>query len=508
LRIGTVLAVAVSGMFLVGDSGWAGTSQTLTHQPAMVLPAAGVRTPPAPICGSRGLLGPQSPPPGARVVRASQNLPRIAGSSRRGKVLWLAPGVHRLGHDQYDQVQPRDHQVFIGAPGAIIDGRHVSLYAFGGHASGVVISHLTIRHFGSSGDNNDQGVVNHDAAPHWHIRHNTIERVAGAGVFMGNHNRVVSNCLTHNGQYGFSSYRRNGVHDLTLRHNEISFNNTDDWENRRPGCGCTGGGKFWDSRDARVLDNWVHDNHGPGLWADTNNTGFLFARNLVSDNEREGLFYEISYNARIVHNTFARNAWLKGQENDDFTGAIYLSESGSDRRAGAVYRHHLVIAHNRFVNNWNGVMAWENSDRFAGSPANSSSDFTTLVNPEVATVDACATPSKITSEPYFDDCRWKVQNLRIKHNRFVFERSKIPGCTKKSICGYQGLFSNYGTYPDWSPYQAYVVPNHITFHQDNTWSDNTYTGPWRFMAHTLGNSVSWHRWRSAKYGQDTGSIRR
>jgi hypothetical protein len=465
------------------------------------------RDPPAAICGSRGLRGPTDAPPQAMVVR-TQNLATIARNNRPGTVFWISPGTHTLGRGRYAQVRPKDGQVFIGAPGAVIDGQHRNLYAFAGQARNVTVSHLTIRDFGRAGDNNNQGVVNHDAARGWRIHHNTVRGVAGAAVFIGDRNKVVSNCLTHNGQYGFSAYHQHGVHHVVLRHHEISFNNTDDWERRQPGCGCSGGGKFWETRDAKVVNNWVHDNFGPGIWADTNNTGFLIDGNLFSDNDDEGLFYEISYNARITHNTFVRNSWVKGKKNDDFTGAIYLSESGSDLRAGHAYGRRFVVAHNRFVNNWAGIIAWENPDRFAGSPANSSSGYTTLVNPEVATVRACGTPSKTGTDPYLNDCRWKVTHLRVEHNRFVFDPSRIPGCTKRADCGFQGLVSNYGSYPKWSPYKRYVVPNDITFHQDNRWLHNTYVGPWYFEIHTLGHIVSWSKWRSNRYDQDKGSVHR
>ena len=294
---------------------------------------------------------------------------------------------------------------------------------------------------------------------------------------------------------------------MVLRHNEISYNNTDNWEQGAPAVGAPVGGKFWDTRNANVVDNWVHHNHGPGLWADTNNTGFLFAGNLISDNEAEGLFYEISYNARIVHNTFARNSWVQGAKNDDFTAAMYLSESGSDPRAGRKYGAHFVVRHNRFLNNWAGIIAWENADRFAGSPANSSSGYTTLVNPQVATEKACGTGSTVATMPYFNDCRWKTQRLRVEQNRFVFHPAKIPKCTKAAGCGFQSLISNYGSYPSWSPYKAYVVPDDITFHQDNQWRHNTYVGPWRFEIHTLGNTVSWSRWRGHRFDQDAASKR-
>ena len=69
--------------------------------------------------------------------------------SRQGRVFWLAPGIHRLGRNQYSQVIPKNRQVFIGAPGAVIDGQHKNLYAFTGKARHVRIEHLTITDFGS-----------------------------------------------------------------------------------------------------------------------------------------------------------------------------------------------------------------------------------------------------------------------------------------------------------------------------------------------------------------------
>jgi hypothetical protein len=436
-----------------------------------------------------------------------KNLGDVASNSRKGQVFWIAPGVHFLGDGQYSQVIPKDGQTFIGSPGAIIDGQHKNLYAFTGKAHGVKIKHLTITNFGKPGDNGGQGVVNHDSGHHWVIAHDTISGNAGAGVFLGSHSRVVSSCLSDNGEYGFQSFEQNGDRDVVLRHNEISGNNTDDWEAIQPGCGCSGGGTFWNTNGAVVTDNWVHDNHGVGLWADTNNRGFLFENNYISDNDGEGILYEISYNAKFTHNVFVRNAFHDGPGSPGFpVGAIYVSESGSDPRVHTAYRHKFLIAHNRFIDNWAGVMAWENPDRFAGSPNNSSTGFTTLVAPGVATLHHCSDPALIDTKPYFDDCRWKTKNLRVTHNQFEMNRANIPGCTAQAGCGWNGLVSNYGTSPTWSPYKAYIVPRHICFSQHNVWQSNRYTGSWRFVAFTLGNPVSWHQWR-AKYGQDAHSQR-
>jgi hypothetical protein len=291
-----------------------------------------------------------------------------------------------------------------------------------------------------------------------------------------------------------------------LRDNEISGNNTDDWEKRREGCGCTGGGKFWETNGAKVTNNYVHDNKGVGLWADSNNVGFRFEDNYISGNEAEGIMYETSYNAAIVNNTFVRNALHKGPTNPEFpASAIYLSESGSDKRVAGPYGKTFIIRGNVFTDNWSGIVGWENADRFAGSPANTSTGVSTLVNPSVATVSACARKSKIKKQPFFDDCRWKTQNILVEGNTFTTDPSKIKGCKASRGCGFNGLFSNYGTYPRWSPYHGTVVQKGITFKQNNVWQNNTYTGSWHFMVEEAGNVVSWEAWRSAPYGQDAGS---
>ena len=399
---------------------------------------------------------------------------------------------------------PQDGDTFVGAPGAILDGRHRNRYAFGGHAPDVTISFLTVQNFGSAGDNNNEGVVNHDAAERWTVHANLIQKNAGAGMMVGSGGRVTANCLRDNGQYGFNTYHVDDVRDVVLDGYGITGNNTDDWEKREPGCGCTGGGKFWATTGGVVTGNYVHDNRGVGLWADSNNVGFLFEGNYISDNDAEGIMYETSYNAAILHNTFVRNALVKGPTNPSFpASAIYLSESGDSRVPGP-YNDVLRIAGNVFTDDWSGIVAWENADRFAGSPANTSSGSTTLVNPD-ASLDACKNKTNIAKKPYIDDCRWKTQNVVVEGNDFSVDTSKVPLCVRSRGCGFNGLFSNYGTYPEWSPFKADMVENNITFEQNNVWRNNSYTGEWHFMAKEAGRPLSWEVWRSDPYHQDAES---
>ena len=448
------------------------------------------------------------PPANAVEVSTEENLADVVRGRSAQTTYWLSPGIHRLGKGIYDQVVPHPGDTFVGAPGAILDGQDTNRYAFGGNAADVMITSLTVQNFGSTGDNNNEGVVNHDSADGWRVDSSTIQKNAGAGVMLGSRNKLTGNCLRDNGQYGFSAYHADGVTDVVLDGNEISGNNTDDWEDRQPGCGCTGGGKFWETNGARIVGNYVHDNRGVGLWADSNNVGFRFEGNYIASNDAEGIMYETSYNAVILDNTFVRNALVKGPTNPKFpASAIYLSESGSDDRVEGPYGKEFRVTGNEFTDNWSGIVAWENADRFAGSPANTSTGVSTLVNPSVATVSACATKSKIKKQPFYGDCRWKTQNVVVEANTFAIDPLKIKGCKPSTGCGFNGLFSNYGTYPRWSPYQGDVVQKDITFEQNNVWRNNTYTGSWHFVVEEAGHVVAWDAWRSAPYGQDAGSIK-
>jgi len=470
--------------------------------------------PPAQICGNpKDLSGPVAAPPGAVVLNPFEDVPNlVAFTYGPNTTFWFSPGTYSLGNGPYSQIIPQSHDTFIGAPGAIIDGRHINDYAFTQTADDVTIEYLTITNFGRIGGNNNQGVVNSDAGTGWVIQHNTIQNNAGAGVALGTNDVVSDNCLTGNGQYGFTAYDKDGVRDITLTDNEISNNDTYNWEVADPGCGCAGGGKFWNVDDATVTGNYVHGNHDVGLWVDTDNAGFNISGNFISQNYSAGIIYETSYNALISNNTLVANANGIGPTNPGFpSGAIYISESGGDRRVPGPYAGSLSITGNVFLNNWSGVVLWENANRFCGSAANTSSGYCTLVNPSQANLSTCIRANLEGFGPgqspidYYDDCRWKTQNVSVTHNVFTFSPSAIGhDCTTAHGCGLQGLFSNFGTFPTWSPYQGVRIERAISSKQNNRFSDNTYNGPWEFMIYRQGQIAGFSTWRST-WGQDRGS---
>ncbi len=228
---------------------------------------------------------------------------------------------------------------------------------------------------------------------------------------------------------------------------------------------------------ARITDNYVHDNRGVGLWADSNNVGFRFEGNYISANDAEGIMYETSYNAVIVDNTFVRNALVKGPTNPEFpASAIYLSESGSDTRVEGPYDEALRVSGNVFVDNWSGIVAWENADRFAGSPANTSTGVGTLVKPSVATVSACANEVEDQEAAVLRRLPMEDAEHRGRGQHFRDRPIEDPFLQRLDRLWLQRALLQLRHLSKWSPYKAEVVEKDITFKQHNVWRNNTYPG--------------------------------
>ncbi|AQZ63467.1 Putative lipoprotein [[Actinomadura] parvosata subsp. kistnae] len=473
------------------------------------------------VCDSEAWKGgPASAPAGAVVVPEGDN--KGFDFDQPDTTYWFAPGTHTLGDGRYSQIATGANSVYIGAPGAVLDGKNINVYAFSGEATNVRIAYLEIRNFGAGADNGDEGVINHSAGDGWVMEYLYAHHNDGAAVFLGSENTLRHSCLKDNGQYGASAYKKqvaddSAIKNLVVHNNEIAGNNQDDWETRIPGCGCTGGLKFWDVKGATVTENYVHDNLSVGLWADTNNIDFLFDRNWIEHNESVGLWYEISYNATITRNVFKRNAWASGVKNQGSPApAIYISESGGDARLASATSGstNLTINDNYFEDNFSGVSIFENANRFCNSNANTSRSYCTpLVDPKlipppydedyvdpVNATHPCYTSVK--DEPYRSDCRWHSRNVKVFGNEFRFDRANVP-CAGP-YCGAQALYAQGADNLPWSPYTVAGIQQDVMFNGGNSFHDNTYIGDWKF-AKGWGETVSWDTWRSAPYNQEAGS---
>ena len=97
-----------------------------------------------------------------------------------------------------------------------------------------------------------RATAEHDSGDGWLIEHNTIENNGGAALMAGKGQVVRGNCLRDDGQYGINAYKRGGLADLVVAGNEITGNNTDDWETQTPAAAAIEHNLF-ENNDAEAL---------------------------------------------------------------------------------------------------------------------------------------------------------------------------------------------------------------------------------------------------------------
>jgi parallel beta-helix repeat protein len=137
-----------------------------------------------------------------------------------------------------------------------------------------------------------------------------------------------------------------------------------------------GGTKFIRTTDLVVRGNYVHDNHGHGLWTDGNNTGTLYENNRSSNNYGTGIFHEISFNAVIRNNRVEGNAFphssggikITNSENVEVYGNTLSNNdggihAGQNDRGGYVLKN-LWIHDNAisFSQGWSGLVVNHGGD--------------------------------------------------------------------------------------------------------------------------------------------------
>jgi hypothetical protein len=185
----------------------------------------------------------------------------------------------------------------------------------------------------------------------------------------------------HNGQLGVNVTRASGSQTAPstfVEHNELAGNNyagyDQDWE--------AGGGKFAYTTDLTLQRNWVHDNNGAGLWTDIDNRGSQIIENLATDNDRSGIWHEISYDAIIEANTVLRNG-LEGAGNPfrdlyEARAGIFISSSGSDSALP------LRVADNVVRGNRHGIVVVSQGDGVSDGDGGKRNDAVPVDGVEVA----------------------------------------------------------------------------------------------------------------------------
>lgn len=187
----------------------------------------------------------------------------------------------------YLPINPAGHMIELGS----------TYYAFWGQATGVIIENITVEKYATPFQS---GAIGRDGSgTGWIVENVEARWNHGTGVFLGTNSKLINSYIHHNGETGV---KFGGVNGRVLG-NEISWNNYAGfmtyWE--------AGGTKFWATTNLLVQDNYVHDNSGKGLWADTNNYNTQYIGNKVLNNIGVGIQHEVSYNAVIRFNTVKGN---------------------------------------------------------------------------------------------------------------------------------------------------------------------------------------------------------
>jgi parallel beta-helix repeat protein len=123
--------------------------------------------------------------------------------------------------------------------------------------------------------------------------------LAGLSV-IGADAKVVRNTMAGNGKLGFHSHLSDR---LVVEGNRVVGNNTERFHIAQ----AAGGAKITTSRDILVRANTMEENHGNGLWFDMSVYGADVVGNLLRNNYRGGLQFEVSANALVASNVIVGN---------------------------------------------------------------------------------------------------------------------------------------------------------------------------------------------------------
>ena len=176
----------------------------------------------------------------------------------------------------------------------------VSAFAFRGGGNTVTISGLIIEKYASPPQH---GAIEAAGRTGWIVSNNEVRWNHGRNISTGSGMRVTGNKVHHAGNLGIAG----GGNNVLVENNEIYNNNTAGFGPARWEAGAV---KFAANNGLTVRGNFVHHNHGSGLWADVNAINTLFENNRVEDNDWRGMLYEISYKGIIRNNTFRRNGFV------------------------------------------------------------------------------------------------------------------------------------------------------------------------------------------------------
>ena len=225
----------------------------------------------------------------------------------------------------------------------------------GGLAADVSVEYLDISH----DLHNTTGTIYTGTG--WTITHNDIHDGYstpgnGVAIYGGDQGTIEYNCLSKMGDYGVNLFGS----DSRFDYNEIYQSNYEP----DPGCGCSGGGKWWGTLNADIVGNaFVGDSSAGGtpVWLDNGNSGTLISGNYFYLSYGAAVSSETGFDLHITGNLFTDGGWGKGSGGcaSNCDGAVNLNSSGGFDVPGSRYENQVLVSDNQFVDNWEGIDIWQ-----------------------------------------------------------------------------------------------------------------------------------------------------
>ncbi|HSW79220.1 MAG TPA: right-handed parallel beta-helix repeat-containing protein, partial [Candidatus Saccharimonadales bacterium] len=232
---------------------------------------------------------------------------------------------------------------------------------FSDNSGSVTVSYLDIAH----DEHITTGTIYTGAG--WTISHNNIHDGYshgpgfGVAVYGGEEGVVEYNCFSKMGDYAINVFG----HNNKFRYNEVfDTNYLPD-----PGCGCSGGGKWWGTLNADITDNaFINNSHGDSLviWLDNGNAGTLISGNYFDKSSSSSIHSETGFNLDIENNLFLDSGWGTGNGcggDSNCIGQVNLNSSGGFDVPGSRYNNQIIVSGNQFINNWGGIDIWQSGGR-------------------------------------------------------------------------------------------------------------------------------------------------
>jgi len=229
--------------------------------------------------------GVPTPTPFVVTVSPRDDLRQLVNQHDEGTTFLLQAGVHLSA-----RAFPKSNQIFIGEPGAILDGEGMPAPAFSGSrgdgSDGVVIQGLEIRNYQPGIQNaaisarplGQSGFEGLD----WVVTGNVIHDNGGGGINVASGMRIEDNYIYDNRQIGITGLGsgERPIEGLVITNNTIEANNDepyDDFDYHEGGIKLTG------ATNAKITKNWIASNWGFGLHCDRQCDDVLIEGNIVRD---------------------------------------------------------------------------------------------------------------------------------------------------------------------------------------------------------------------------------